>query len=822
MPHQPKRVIYLLKKFPRFSETFVLNEILGLESLGVEVRVFSLMPPEDSIRHEEFARLRATVTCLPEHLVSQLPRFLRHGMRFFVRHPGTMVRTLWDALRTGSPTACKRWAQAVCLADLLHDEPYAGVHCHFALSAVSVARFLKRLTGRPFTFTAHAKDLYLRSVRADLFRQRSDESNGVVTVCNFNKQHILTNLAPGREGKIRRIYNGVDLEFFSPGPFESRHPERLLSVSRLVEKKGLEILIEACGLLREHGVNFHLQIAGKGPDEEALRRQVQERGLAPQVEFLGPITHLAVRDALRGSALVVAPSRETSDGNLDALPTILLEALATGTPAVSTTVTGIPEIIEDGVEGLLVPPGNPVALANAITSLLADPDRRITMGGRGRAKAEDRFDQRKTHREFTAFLNEAHQAWSKTVAPLRVGYVLTMFPRLSETFILREIRTLESLGAQVTIFSQKRPGNQKAHSEVASVSAEVIYLSPWWQTPGRSLEAHLWMGLTRPRRYGRLLRFALSRRNLPTLKKFWRAAPIARKILRRGIEHLHCHFMTGNARLTEFVCMLVDVPHSVTAHAKDIYASGLSNDKVARRLKQAAFTVTISEHNRRFLLEKQPKARVHVLYNALNSREFEYRERIGRGPGSPLRILAVGRLVPKKGFDVLIDAAVRLRDKGADFQIRIVGDGEERLRLEERVGGCELTERILFTGEKSQEELREDFAWADVLAVPSVPAANGDIDGVPVVILEAMALGVPVVASRLSGIPEVVLDGKTGVLAHPGDPDSLAAALCGTRPPSRNDLASAARKRLESEYDLERNCARLLSLMTKAARGRTP
>ncbi len=814
---RPGRVVYLLKKFPRLSETFIVNEILGLEAFGVQVRVFALKAPDKDPVHESVRRVRAPVTVLPERLSVDFLAYGRHAARVFLSRPARFLKTLGEALVTGSPRAVKRWAQAVCLADHLREEPEVGVHCHFALSAAGVARFLRRLNGNPYTFTAHAKDIYLRSIREDLFRKKADEASAVITVCEYNKAHMAKRLVPGRDEKIQVIHNGIDLEFFFPGPVAERDPSTILSVSRLVEKKGLHRLIEACALLRDRGVSFRLRIAGSGNQDGALRDLARTHGLEDRVEFLGALNQEQVREALRRCTLLAAPSLEARDGNLDALPTAIVEALAMATPVVSTRVTGIPEIVTDGEEGILVPPDNAVALAEALAALLADPERRTRMGRNGRKKAELRFDRQMTSRQLADALARAHGPTSPTPG-IRVGYVLTMFPRLSETFILREILELESLGARVTVFSQKRPAAGPVHKAVESLRAQVVYLSPWWRVLHRTLPAHARFAMGSPRRYARLVRFFWSRRNRPTFKKFVRAAQIAREVQRRKIQHLHCHFLTGNARLTEFVTTLVDVPHSITAHAKDIYASGLSPTKMQRRLRDARFVVTISDYNRRYLLEQQPKARVELIHNSLRPAEFAFTARNGFAEERPLRVLAVGRLVPKKGFSVLVEAVARLRKEGCPFEVRIVGEGEERDRISSLIATHDLGELVSLTGQKSQEELREDFAWADVFVVPSVPAPDGDIDGVPVVLLEAMAMGVPVIASRLSGIPEVVLDGETGLLTEPGSVEDLAASLRRARPPALNDFARAARKRLEANYDIDKNCRRLLRLMEKAAR----
>jgi glycosyltransferase involved in cell wall biosynthesis len=730
--------------------------------------------------------------------------------------PGKFFRALGLALATLRPTAVKRWAQAVWLTDQLRGRPGVGIHCHFGLSASTVALSLRELNGNPFTFTAHAKDIFLRSVNRDLLPRKIDASGGVIAVSDFSRRHLLENVSPGRDDKIRCIHNGIDLALFTPAPHEGRDARRLLAVSRLVEKKGLATLIRACGLLRERGVEFHLRICGDGACRQSLEDLVRHLSLGDRVEFLGALPQGRIREELGRCALLIAPSLEASDGNLDALPTALLEALATGTPAVSTAVSGIPEIITDGVEGILVPPNDAAALADAIESLLADDERRRQMSLHARAKAERKFNRDQTASQVARFLAERHAAVPAVRPPLHVGHILTMFPRLSETFVLREIHELESLGVRVTVFSQKPPLDPKVHGEAREIRADVICLSPWWHEFHRALLAHLRLILTRPRRYGRLVRFLLSRRNLPTLKKLWRAGRIAVEAERRGVEHLHCHFMTGNARIAEFVTSLTDLPHSITAHAKDIYASGLSESRIRRRLRDAAFVVTISDRNRRHLLSKEPEARVELIYNSVRPEGFEFAPRAARQESEPLHALAVGRLVPKKGFHVLIEAAAQLRASGFPIEVRIVGEGEERGRLDAVIAGHRLNGAVKLAGPETQEELRGDFAWADVLVIPCVAAANGDIDGIPVVALEAMAQGVPVIASEISGIPEVVIGGKTGLLVEPGDVAELAEALRHARPPALNDLARAARRRLETNHDITVSCQRLLALMQMA------
>ncbi|MGI8908164.1 MAG: glycosyltransferase family 4 protein [Candidatus Sumerlaeaceae bacterium] len=807
-------IIYLLKMFPRFSETFILNEILGLEELGFRVHIYSLKKPNDGKFHAQLGRLKAKVRYVPEYVLYAPGQCAGAWWHMVRRRPAVVLSTFLEALFALNIYALKRWIQALWLARELEGDSQIGVHCHFALSAPRVAYFLKKLNGNSFTFTAHAKDIYLRNTKAGLLRRKILASRGVVTVCDYNLKYLASKHAAGLETKIQRIYNGVDLDSFSPPAFDTRLPNRILSVSRLVEKKGLDVLLRACAILKERGISFECRIVGDGECSRSLHQLTKELQLNEHVHFTGALAQERVQEELRQCALITAPCLEASDGNLDALPTSLLEALATGTPILSTTVTGIPEIVTSGEQGLLVKPNSPAELADAIESLFKNPELRRAMSQSGRLRAEQRFDRKQANRLLAQFLLRAHGTGERS--RMHVGYVLTVFPRLSETFILRELRELERLGARLTVFSQKRPIERKVHAEAADLRARVVYLSPWWRCAWSVGAAHIGFLFSRNCGYRAAFNFVRSRPNVPNLKKFWRAARIAREAQRAEIQLLHCHFLSSNTRLGRLAAQISGLPYSVTAHAKDIYASGMSDREMARRLEEAACVVTISHANQQFLAGKAPRGHIEMIPNSIDLADFSYSPH-GFDQQQPLHILAVGRLVPKKGFHVLVDALQELRNRGINFEARIAGDGEDRARLQQLIESRSLTANVFLTGAKTQDELRQDYAWTNVLVVPSVQAEGGDVDGVPVVLLEAMALGVPVIASRISGIPELVIDGDTGVLVEPAQPAQLAKALEDLSSRDLSGLTQRARNFLERNHDIHSTCTRLLTLMEQSA-----
>jgi glycosyltransferase involved in cell wall biosynthesis len=398
------------------------------------------------------------------------------------------------------------------------------------------------------------------------------------------------------------------------------------------------------------------------------------------------------------------------------------------------------------------------------------------------------------------------------MSPLpHVGYVLTVFPRLSETFVLNEVMALERLGLPITIFSQKPAAGEGPSVSLETRASHLVLDAHCLRTQGATLRDHGWLLATRPRRYLNLLRWALGRGNQATRKRFWRAGRLARECERRGIDHLHAHFLSGNTRLARMAAELAGVSYSLTAHAKDIYAAGLSRSKIRRRVEGAAFAVTVSEHNRAHLAAVADPDRLVVIRNGVDVERIPFRSAIHRNGGAR-RILAVGRLVPKKGFDVLIEAVAELRAQGrGDVEAWIVGEGPEEARLSSLIAERELGDRVELLGARPHAEVLALMTRASLLSVPSVIAADGDRDGLPTVIPEAMAAGLPVVAARTVGIPELVIDGETGLLAEPGNPAGLARALGNLLddPARAAALARAARAKIEAEYDLKRNVARL-------------
>jgi colanic acid/amylovoran biosynthesis glycosyltransferase len=399
-----RRVGYILKMYPRFSETFILNELLELERQGVALRIFSLKRPDDGIGHADAALLEAPVTYVPSLEWRNFPCYAAAHLRAFAANPRGYAGALLHLLRRRRRTSIKHFLQGGLVAPLVRREGIRHVHSHFASGATSVALHVQRLAGTSYSFTAHAKDIYLSSVTEIDLSRKLRGAHFAVTISEFNCRH-LSRLAP--EARLVRIYNGVDPGRFTPNGVPRMQPPLVLAVGRLIEKKGFDDLIRACALLRADGVPFCCRIAGKGALDRDLRSLIGDLGLGALVELAGPIPRERLFELYSQASVLAAPCVIGADGNRDGLPTVLVEAMALGVPVVATDVTGIPELVEGGRTGLIVPQRDPAALAQAIRTLLADPSWSRLLARAARRHVEQQFDLRRNVAELRSLFEEA-------------------------------------------------------------------------------------------------------------------------------------------------------------------------------------------------------------------------------------------------------------------------------------------------------------------------------------------------------------------------------------------------------------------------------
>jgi colanic acid/amylovoran biosynthesis glycosyltransferase len=393
--NRPLRIGYVVKRFPRVSETFIAQEILELERRGAEVRILTLGPNDQPAQHAWLERLLAGVLQMslsfPEAWAELAVRYREPVSR------GNAARTLLAALADPHERGRRGLAQAVEIARLAESEKIDHLHAHFANQPATTALLAHQLCGVSFSFTAHAKDIWTNPATARDWRRLARAASFVVTVSDMTHRHVTELVGQTLSGRIRRLYNGIDVETIRPRALMpvAEAPLRLLCVARLVEKKGVDVLLDACAALRGAQVPFSLDIIGDGELAPQLRCRSIELGLEDSVTFRGARPHEDVVAAMATCDAFVLPCRIAADGDMDTLPTALLEAMACGVPCISTPIAGVAEIIADGETGCLVPPGDAPQLAAAIARLRHDPAARLRMGRAARRRAERLFDIRK-------------------------------------------------------------------------------------------------------------------------------------------------------------------------------------------------------------------------------------------------------------------------------------------------------------------------------------------------------------------------------------------------------------------------------------------
>jgi len=378
-----RRVGYVAKVFPRLSETFIVSELLAQERAGLDVEVFSLRPSVDRGVHDAHARLRARVTYLDDGDPTL----------------GALLGELAAAAPTGDLEAMialvahehpREVAQALELVRHVHAREIEHLHVHCVNAAATVARLAATLAGITYSVTAHAEDIFHEDVTRKHLHGVLTGASAVISVSDFNVAHLRRQF-PDVAARVHRVYNGIELDRF-PFTFPAERPPVISGVGRLVEKKGFGDLIDACALLAATGRDFKCRVVGQGALEDDLRARIARHGLEGVVTLAGPASQEEVRAEMRSAAVLAAPSIVGADGDRDGLPTVLLEAMALGTPCVATGVAGIPEVLQDGRTGLQVPQRSPVELAAALGRLLDDINVRVELAARARLLMEERFD----------------------------------------------------------------------------------------------------------------------------------------------------------------------------------------------------------------------------------------------------------------------------------------------------------------------------------------------------------------------------------------------------------------------------------------------
>lgn len=625
--------------------------------------------------------------------------------------------------------------------------------------------------------------------------------------------------------RITVIPNGVDTKFFRPEtPITDRKPI-ILCVGRLVPEKDHEILIRAFSLVSADHPDARLWLVGNGPLKADIAATITQIISPPgRVRFLPARPDL--RPLLEQASMLVLSSRQ------EAFPNVILEAMAMGLPVVATRVGGVPELVTPGETGWLVPPGNVPALAAAMSQLLEDQATRREMGKAARQRAKQDFSLatmvRRHEEVFDKLLKQKAAAKAashdKKPAPIaveaggpRVAYSILWFPEPSQTFVLDEVNTLRLLGLDVEVFTLYGP---RPPGWVAGMAPALAPVHPLGLASFGTLFLDL-LRLIRDRHpYARLvLAETLVRkwRNLETAgEALWATLAgvhLGKRLPAAAFDHIHAPWADGPTTAAWVASRLSGIPFSFGAHAHDIYPP---DGALVEKLKAASFINTASAVNRNYFVALEPSVadKITVIHAGV---PLTSRPGPRRTPRPPYQLLGLGRFVAKKGFSVLLSACRELAAQGLNFHLTLAGDGPQRLELQELVHTYGLSGRVSFPGFVPHHQVPPLLQQTDLFIMPCIVDPQGDMDGLPTVIMEALACEVPVVATDISGIREIVQPGRTGWLLPPGGTRALVQAIeeALADPQEARRRAQAGKRLVAKEFNSKKNYGRLKALLEK-------
>ena len=680
----------------------------------------------------------------------------------------------------------------------------------------------------------------------------------LLVVCEASKQLVTRQWRVPAE-KISVVTNGVDLaDFTSVSSREASEwrqaigvPDQcflMATIGRMSAEKGHRQLWHALARIGPTERLWSMVVLGDGPLRPQLRQLAQHLGIDRRLIMVGKREQVA--PFLAAADCLVLPSLR------EGMPNVVIEAMAASKAVIATTVGGVSELVTHGVNGLLVPPADPDALASAIRQLAARPDAVRAMGQAGRRRAEQHFTLQRMVEETVAvyeqaLAGQAERRWpaavtafvpaattvtdpTRTASPpsanraLRreLAYVISRFPTLVETFILRELEELRRTGWRLHPFSLRLP-ERGLHLQTQA--------GPWLERTGYFTASRLpdllaanWYALMRrPWLYLSSL-WQLARDSGPyhplslarQLAAFYLGVHLADTIRAQKLCHLHAHFGWVAATAAWAAARFADCGFSVTVHGSDLHDPWMTNDFLLAKLVEARFVVCVSEYHRRRVQElmshslhyRHAHPRLTVIHSGIEPALLSIPPPLASGQSEAIRLIAVGRLSPEKGHRHLIEAVHLLRERGHRARCTIVGAGPERVHLQRLISALGLSDQVRMVGALKLEQIGELCSRSDIFVQPSLR------EGLPLAVMEAMARGLPVVASNLAGLPELIADRQNGLLVPAGDAQALANALATliTSPALRLELSARARQTVAERFLISTNVLKLAALFEEA------
>lgn len=772
--HPARKTAYVLKVYPRFSETFIVTEILAREAAGESLEIFALRPTSDTRFHPEIARVQAPVTFLPKpYKLSDAWALLTEATATipgFARRYAELLPELvtYDAADVH---------QAVQLACEVSRRGITHLHAHFATLAGQTAEIAALLADITYSVTTHAKDIFHESVVPARLRRTIARSHHVITISQYNLNHLATQY-PDHAHKLHLVYNGLELDRFpysAPAMLDGSRPLRIAAVGRMVEKKGFFDLIAATGRLVAQGIPVEVRIAGEGALFTRVRTAIDIAGLSDVVTLLGARTQQEIRELLAWADVLAVPSIVGADGNADGLPTVLLEAMASGVPCVASTVTGIPEAIEHGVTGFLYTPGNVNELAGALATVADPAFERWAMAAAGRRHIEERFDSHSQVRTLTAL----EDGRIKDVVEPDIPSV----PRSNETTgdaaATSPVLDLEGKRIAYVCVDPGIPvfGTKGASVHVQEVVREFIR---------RGAHVTVFATRTGADRPADLDRVELVHRPITTKETAEREAAqhavgseFAFQITAGGFDLVYERYSLFSTALAQAAPAGVPGILEVNAPLIDEQRTHrhLVDEKLAHRAlveqtSAAAHTIAVSAMVADWVVGTTGGAEVTVVPNGVNT------DRIvpGEDPleGDRPTVVFVGTLKPWHGVETLVEAAALAQQ---NWDLCIIGHGPQSEILRARVKDAGLQHRVSFTGAVTPEAVPGFLTGCSIATAPYPAVATEDSYFSPLKVYEYLAAGLPVVASAIGQIPQILEGTDAGVLVPPSDAQALADAI---------------------------------------------
>ncbi|PIU42071.1 MAG: hypothetical protein COS99_01995 [Candidatus Omnitrophica bacterium CG07_land_8_20_14_0_80_42_15] len=768
------KIAYILHQFPVLSETFVADEILALKKIGAEVSVFSFAKPPHDVMHKESLDLAKGVFYAldPKSSTGVLTAVLLSNLQFFLSSPFRYCITFFKYFfKIGK----KEFLQIFYICRLIKKEKPEHLHAHFAGLGATAAMIVSGFLKVPFSFTAHAHDIF---VEDDFLEDKLRKAKYVVAISEYNKEYLFKKYPRIPASKIKVIHCGVDVDLFRPETAASSETTVLLSGGRFVEKKGFTYLIKSCKLLIEKGIRFRCDIFGDGPLKEELLGEARELGLEDMIRFVGPVDRNTVLKLLSGSDIFISPCIVAHDGDRDGIPVTIMEAMSAGKAVVSTDISGMPELINTGENGILVPQKDTNKLSQAISKLIEDRSLRRQIGIRARDKIEKEFNLTKNAGALFDLFSEADGRGGQFNILYINGTAQIGGAEVSLINLIKRVDRKHFLPIVLV------PGDGPLVKKVKDIKIDVLFS----KTPEFSKRKPF---------------------------SFVKAVLVLTGIIRKNkISLVHSNSIYVS-ELSYYAAALAGVP--CVCHIRDLVPILGGSKTRMRAFRRMAKLIAISEAVKKDLTEKLniPEDGIVRIYNGVDIDEFS--------PGvsgedfkkefklhSEKLIGIIGRISMEKGHEFFLRTASEVvKDhKNVAFVVvgsEVLGSGEFKdatVKLSEELG---LQNKIIFTG--FRDDIPQIIAALDIVVVPSVAEPFGRV------IIEAMAMEKPVIATS-SGASTEIVSGDCGILVEPGNVEQLKEAIIALLKDQvlANKIGKRGREIVSKRFTIDRHVAAMENL----------